>query len=195
MNQFNAMMPHIYWRVMRLVRQLGLLGLVGAALILANLIFFGLKYYPTKQAILVSQEQLIQTQTHSKTLSTPKMAATPSSTGNVSEFYAEFPANTQLSSALHLIQQTALKHQLAFNRGDYKLTLSNAKQTNNQGLSRYEIQLPVVGQYPQMRAFIDEIMLQLPTLALSEMQLKRENITAPTIEARLVLVIFLKGNK
>ena len=83
------------------------------------------------------------------------------------------------------------------NRGDYKLTQIKPTPANsNPGqLSRYEIVLPVTGQYCQIRQFITQVLYQTPALALSEMQIKRENTLRPTVEARLVFVLMLQGGQ
>ncbi|PPD18607.1 MAG: hypothetical protein CTY27_01280, partial [Methylotenera sp.] len=80
------------------------------------------------------------------------------------------------------------------NRGDYKLTQIKQLQTSQGALARYEIVLPVTGQYTQIRQFIAQVLHQLPALALSDMQLKRENAQSPLVEAQLIFVLMLKGD-
>lgn len=104
-------------------------------------------------------------------------------------FYALFPSATSLPKWLGFIDKTATKQHLVLNRGDYKLL-----KTQQGRLMRYEIILPVVGKYTQIRHFIASILHQLPALALSDIQIKRENALSPTVEARLVFVLFLQSD-
>ena len=83
----------------------------------------------------------------------------------------------------------ALKQKIALNRGDYKLT--KAKQGQ---LMRYEIVLPLEGSYTQIRQFIVATLQRIPALALSDMQIKRENVATPTVQARIVFTLFLQGD-
>ena len=59
---------------------------------------------------------------------------------------------------------------------------------------RYEIVLPLVGKYTQVHQFIQHVLQEIPALALSDLQIKRENSLSPTVEANLVFVLFLKGD-
>jgi len=52
----------------------------------------------------------------------------------------------------------------------------------------------VNGKYTQIRQFIADILQKLPALALSDLQIKRENSLSPTVEARMVFVLFLQGD-
>ena len=54
--------------------------------------------------------------------------------------------------------------------------------------------LPVAGSYVQIRQFITDVLQQLPALALSDLQITRDNAMSPTVEARLVFVLFLQGD-
>jgi len=193
MKDFNHITSHVYWLALRFAKQLGLLGLAGLGLFLCSLIFLGVKYFPSKQTLAFAQEQLIKIQLENKTLPIAKVESPQDSKAEFSDFYASFPNKSQLSKALKVIQQTATKHKLALNRGDYKITLSNAQSAGIKDIERYEIQLPMSGTYTQMRVFVDEIMQQLPTLALTDLQFKRESIANSTVEARLIFTYFLKG--
>ena len=67
-------------------------------------------------------------------------------------------------------------------------------QSNQATLARYEIVLPVTGQYVQIRQFIAQVLHELPALALSDLQLKRESAQSHSVEARLIFVLLLNNN-
>lgn len=193
MNQLNRITPHAYWLAARFAKQLGIIGLLGLALIMASLAFLDSQYFPMKHALFQAQQQLVQAQSEQAISPIVQVTAPQNSATEFYDFYASFPTRAHLSPALKIIQQTALKHKLTLNRGDYKFTLSPISQTKNQDIARYEIQLPMSGTYTQMRAFMDEVMQQLPTLALTDLQLKRENIATPAVEARVTFTYFLRN--
>jgi Tfp pilus assembly protein PilO len=96
---------------------------------------------------------------------------------------------------LGLIDKSAFKHGLRLNRGDYKFTqIKQGQIAGNQYASRYEIVLPVTGQYVQIRQFIANVLQSQPALALSSVKIQRDNTLATNVEARLVFVLFLQGD-
>ena len=118
---------------------------------------------------------------------------------DIKQFYALFPAGANLPQFLETIAQTAVKHGLKLNRGDYKLSAQQLAKTstvqNKQGqFSRYEIVLPVTGQYVQIKKFISKVLQLIPALALGDLQIKRATTTSPVVEARLVFVLILQGD-
>jgi Tfp pilus assembly protein PilO len=105
------------------------------------------------------------------------------------EFYKRFPTGASLPKWLNLIDQIAIKQHLVLNRADYKFS-----QTKQGQLLRYEIVLPLLGKYPEVHQFVVKVLQEIPALALSDLQIKRENSLSPAVEARLVFVLFLKGD-
>ena len=190
-------MHDCYWLLGRFVKVLGVWGLLGVAIILASSIFYFARFLPTNQQLLQVQNELQNKLQHAqkndllhlqKTV-LGQQAPAQTSAQEIVEFYKRFPAGASLPTWLRLIDTTALKQHLILNRGDYKLT-----QTKQGQLQRYEIVLPVSGSYVQIRQFIANVLLQMPALALSDCQLKRDNAMSPIVEARLVFVLFLQGD-
>jgi Tfp pilus assembly protein PilO len=185
-----------YWLLGRLAKALGVWGLLGVAILLASSIFYVVNVLPTSKQLLQAQNALQTklTQSNNNRVSSQKEAPvqvtpTQTSTQEIAEFYKRFPAGSSLPKWLRLIDASALKQHLVLNRGDYKLT-----QTKQGQLQRYEIVLPVSGGYVQIRQFIANVLQQLPALALTDCQMKRDNAMSPIVEARLVFVLFLQGD-
>ena len=198
-----------HWQSRQIVKKLGLFGLLGLVIALGCGLFYASRIIPINDQILQHNESIQQVKlnnTEQKNLSIAINNAPQQITNDdITKFYARFPNGASLPKWLSLINETAVKQGLLLNRGDYKLT--QIKSTPNQlsknpysaskktQLSSYEIVLPVTGQYSQIRHFIAEVLYQMPGLALGEMQIKRENTLMPTVEARLVLVLMLRGDR
>ena len=193
-------LDYLFWQMRQIVKKLGLFGMLGLAIILACGLFYASKIMPIYNQILQNNEnlQLVKLSNNEQNkLPIPINNAPQQVTkDDIAAFYARFPNGASLPKWLSLINDTAAKHGLLLNRGDYKLTQIKASPINSKSgqLSRYEIVLPVTGQYSQIRQFIAQVLYELPALALSEMQIKRENTLAPTVDARLVFVLMLQGN-
>ena len=191
--QFN--LHYWLWQLRQIVKNLGLFGLLGLAIALGCGLFYISKIIPINDQILQHNESVQQVKlnnTEQKNLSIVVNNAPQQITNDdMTKFYARFPNGASLPKWLSLINETALKQGLLLNRGDYKLT--QIKSSPSQ-LSRYEIMLPVTGKYSQIRQYVAQVLFEIPALALSEMQIKRENTLAPTVEARLVFVLMLDGS-
>ena len=186
--------PLAYWYAKQCAKWLGVAGLFGVGLMLASALFYLFEFIPEKQQLFEAQQKLVELEERANSVSVKEPVESNSENELVS-FYSTFPDAAVLSSSLKLIQQTAVKNKLLLNRGDYKFTLNSnsVKQYSQKNLlARYEIQFPVTGEYVHIRNFIDEVMMLLPTLALSEMQVRRENSLAPSVDGRLRLVLFVK---
>lgn len=196
--QFN--LHYWLWQLRQIVKNLGLFGLLGLAIVLGCGLFYAGKIIPINDKILQHNKSIQQVKlnnTQQKNLSIPINNVPQQITNDdITKFYARFPNGASLPKWLSLINETAIKHGLLLNRGDYKLTQIKSTQikSNPDQLSRYEIVLPVTGQYSQIRQFIAQVLYQMPALALSEMQIKRENTLRPTVEARLAFVLMLQGD-
>ena len=186
-----------YWLLGRFAKALGIWGLLGIILIFSSSVFYFVNFLPTSKQLLQVQNEL-----QSKLEETKKngrenslkeipeqVAPAQTSEQEIAEFYKQFPAGASLPKWLQLIDKTALKQHLVLNRGDYKLTQSKQGQ-----LQRYEMVLPVSGSYVQIRQFIADVLQELPALALSDLQIKRDSVMSPTVEARLVFILFLQGD-
>jgi Tfp pilus assembly protein PilO len=188
---------YIAWLLSKFAKALGVWGLLGMAIFLASSMFYFVKVLPSNQQLEQAQNTLQikleqkENNRQEDALNKAPIQVTPAQTSEeeIAEFYKLFPAGASLPKWLRFIDTAALKQRLILNRSDYKLT--QAKQGQ---LQRYEIVLPVTGSYVQIRNFIADVLQQLPALALTDLEIKRENAMSPTVDARLVFVLFLQGD-
>lgn len=181
----------IYWLVGRIIQQLGALGLLGVSMVIASVLLFGLKITSANEALVIAEQHL-----NKKTIE----AEQPSSQQKIAQkkpedfdFYSVFPNTSDLSTTLQTFKSTASKNRLALNQGNYKFTLISKNETKLQDIVKYEIKLPLTGSYIEIRTFVNEILLQLPTLALSDVQLTRDSSISPTIDANLTFIFFARS--
>ena len=202
-------MAYLRWYTTQIMKKIGVLGIVALAIALGCCLFYTFNILPLQQKIAddanklppTNPAQILSGKTEKSQLTIALKQITPEQTTpeqttpeQIKRFYTQFPASDTLPNCLRLIDNIALKQRLTLNRGDYKLTQIKSLQSNQATLSRYEIVLPVTGQYVQIRKFIAQVLHELPALALSDLQLKRESAQSPSVEARLMFVILLKNN-
>ena len=190
---------YLRWYASQIMKKIGVLGIVALAIALGCGLFYAFNIVPLQQKMAddanklppTNQAQILSGKTEKSQLKVMTKQTTPE---QIKRFYAQFPASETLPNCLRLIDNIALKQRLTLNRGDYKLTQIKSLQSNQATLARYEIVLPVTGQYVQIRQFIAQVLHELPALALSDLQLKRESAQSPSVEARLIFVLLLKNN-
>jgi len=178
-----------YWWLSKATKNLGLWGLLGIALIVSSLLFYVTQIIPMERALNSALAELELKADNKTVLAESEVDTNQTTEQELTDFYRMFPAGASLPKWLGLINEAALKQHLILKRGDYKLSQSKQGQ-----LLRYEIVLPVEGKYTEIRQLIVELLHKLPALAVSDLQIKRENSLSPTVEARLVFVLFLQGD-
>ena len=189
------------WLALKFFKNLGLLGSAGLAITLGCGLFYVLVALPFNAQISQAQQQLNNIKSNEMIL--PNVQETPANdvSQDIAAIKQMLPQANTLHDWLGLIDKAAFKQGLRLNRGDYKFTqikqgkvAGNQKITGNQYASRYEIVLPVTGQYVQIRQFIANVLQSQPALALSSLKIQRDNALSANVEARLVFMLFLQGD-
>lgn len=111
------------------------------------------------------------------------VASTPAQ--RLAEFYRFFGRADERTDTLERIHKLARGQKLEVLQGNYRLS-SGADR-----LARYEISLPLRGTYPQIRAFVAEVLNDVPSAALEQISFEKQKIGDPAVEAQLRLVLFL----
>lgn len=104
-------------------------------------------------------------------------------------FYSAFPSEITAADALQGIYDTANQNGVALPHGEYSMAVDEGTR-----LARYNITLPVVGSYEQIRGFIAAALAAVPALALEHVDFQRQKIGDPQLEAKLRLTLFLTRN-
>jgi Tfp pilus assembly protein PilO len=104
-------------------------------------------------------------------------------------FFGAFPTEIAAADALQRIYDTADQNGVALPHGEYSMAVDDGTR-----LARYNIALPVVGSYEQIRGFIAAMLAAVPALALEHVDFQRQKIGDPRIEAKLRMTLFLTRN-
>ena len=103
-------------------------------------------------------------------------------------FYQFFPEATSTPQLLDKIFAAALDQEVGLEQGEYRLTLDRESR-----LARYQITLPLKAPYLRIRGFVEEVLQQVPAIALDDISFKREIITATAVEAQIKFTLYLRG--
>lgn len=103
-------------------------------------------------------------------------------------FYARFPRPEAAAQALAQVNEAAIRSGLSLQSGEYRM-----EQRPEDALRRYRVILPVQGRYAQLRAFIDQVLVDLPSAALDEVEMRRDASAGADVQARVHLTLYLQG--
>jgi Tfp pilus assembly protein PilO len=172
------------WSIKRALVKLRWPGVAGLGLIAftLGLTLFGVEASRQKLMALDREAAALKTQL-GKHSAAPTLA---SSRSQLSNFYAFFPLTENVPELLSRINRSANEHQLMLEKGEYKL----AREPDFR-LARYQVTLPIRGDYGELRSFVNDVLEAVPSAALEELTLKRESADLPQLEGRVRFVLFL----
>lgn len=107
----------------------------------------------------------------------------------VARFYAGLPAPDGALDAIETIHKAAKTHGVKLANGEYRLTRESGAP-----LLRYQVSLPARASYLQLRAWIGDVMNAIPTAALEDISLRRDDVGSELLDARVRLTLFLKAD-
>ena len=168
------------------VHYLGLPGLLGVGLLLLALAALFSVVMPAQKEL--ERSRLAQQQRAEQTARVQAGGSKKpqSRADQLKTFYSAFPTEIAAADALQSIYDTANQNGVALPHGEYSMAVD--KDTR---LARYNITLPVVGSYEQIRGFIAAALAAVPALALEHVDFQRQKIGDPQLEAKLRLTLFL----
>ena len=184
MSSRSASLGQLGWTIRRGMVRLGRAGVIGMLLLLGALAILLLAIEPAHQRLgtLADEQARLQAQMMSREPSRER----PTVRGQLSDFYAFFPATDSVPRALGTVHKAARRHDLTLEKGEYKLV-----REPNFPLLRYQVTLPVAGRYADIRGFVNRVLDSLPNAAVDQLILKRDDIGAGQIEARVRFSLYL----
>ena len=105
----------------------------------------------------------------------------------LSVFYEQLPSVAQAPDVVHQLHLHAQRAGLTLERGDYR-PLPDASAR----LVRYQIVLPVMGGYLQVRHFLADTMRDMPELSLDGISFQRDKGASGQLEVQLRFTAFLR---
>ncbi|GLR12256.1 hypothetical protein GCM10007907_10460 [Chitinimonas prasina] len=141
---------------------LGTSGRLGVWLLLGAAVFWLVQVQPAATQLTETQAKLRQAQ-QTQTLTAP---AKPR---RINDFYARFPPLEQLPDQLAALDVAAEAADLAINESYYQL-----QTVNGLALRRYQVNLPLDGDYPSLRLFLNRALGDAPNAVLDEVRFERD---------------------
>lgn len=176
----------LLWQARRSFRRLGRPGLLALGVLVAcPAVYFS--------AMIPAQERLQSAQSNARSLH-ERIARSAKAMGmnqrtseeQLTEFYQIFPGEKSSPQWLEKLLAVAENHGLSLDQGEY-----SAAPDKTVKLVRFQITLPVKGEYLKIRKFLAALPAELPIIALENVQFQRQKIADPVVEAKIRLVLYL----
>lgn len=183
--QFDQLMPQLRWHVGRL----GTAGKIGIGLLVVATIYFFSAVLPLESDLekLKERAEMLQLQAQSKEApASSDSAKRLSGDQALQAFYDFFPRADSSPFWIRELVRIAQKQKVDLSSSDYRLV-----NENDARLARYEMILPIRGNYAQIRAFIAEALETVPAMAISSIAIKRDNVASDKLEMRLEINLYL----
>lgn len=142
-------------------------------------------------AIIPAQQQFTRLQRDYSDLSSRKSAALASM--DAAKAKAEIPAVIQSLPSYRTVPQLLSTIFSLAKELDVVLEIGDYRYHRNRGemFGRYQIELPLVTDYPTLRVLVARMMNEMPYAAIEDISLVREDVESDVLEARLRITLFL----
>ncbi len=172
----SAISQTFKWTVYRLINRASHVAWLAVGLLALAIFAYGLIIYPQMNRLQALKQQAnLATQMHK-----------PSSQANHLDAYVkQFPALAQRASKVDDLMALVAQHQLQLDEVSYK-----TEANNDAPLSRYMLTFSVFASYPEIHQLLNEILTQMPFVAIETLQLNRESVLDEIVEARIQLIFY-----
>lgn len=102
------------------------------------------------------------------------------------EFYRFFPNDKEFVDWIAKLAAIANDGGVSLDQADYAVAPDVGSK-----LSRYQVTLPIRGDYRQIRRFLSALGTEIPIVALEEVQFERQKVGDSMVNARIRLTFFL----
>jgi Tfp pilus assembly protein PilO len=191
MNDLSSILLRVRWQTERL----GTPGKIGLGLFVFSVVFFLVAVSPrqAESSALMLKAETLQARVKAEPVAHEAEGIRPkimSGSQALKVFYAFFPNTDSTPFWIGEVVQAAAKHGVEINGTEYRMN-----REKDVKLARYEMVLPVRGQYPQVRGFVADALRAVPALALVDVAIKRESVESELLEANLKFNLYLSEGK
>jgi len=188
-NSFNRMAEILaspYWTRRRWMRLFGWPGVAGIGLLAACLAVYLSAIRPAQSRLDAAHQSAIQLQKPGKRDANEDRRNQPPAE-QLAEFYRQFPNDKNLLPWMEKIFTLAQDQKIDLDQGEYKVSSDKVGK-----LMRFQMTLPLKGEYPQIRKYLDSLLAGIPIVALEHLQLERQKVGDPALEAKIRLALYLE---
>ena len=158
----------------------------GLMLIAAALALHGLAVRPLQQSLDALQAQPKGPREGKLERLSDDLARQDSPRAQLASFYAYFNSDDRLTDSLAKVYAIARSLGLEMKRAEYRLNSQPGRK-----LDRYQMVVPIQGNYTTIRAFVTAVLRAQPTMSLEQVQFQRKDIGEGVVDAQISFTFYL----
>lgn len=108
--------------------------------------------------------------------------------------WQQLPAFSDLSPRMMQIANLAQKRQILLNVGDYQWQAHQIKDASHD-IQQFDMRFTIQADYITCRQFILDVLRKYPSMALTGLELRKNETVQPTIDATLTFSVFIRGGQ
>jgi len=112
----------------------------------------------------------------------------------LSMLWQQLPAFSDLSPRMMQIANLAQKRQILLNVGDYQWQAHQVKDASHD-IQQFDMRFTIQADYITCRQFILDVLRKYPSMALTGLELRKNETVQPTIDATLTFSVFIRGGQ
>jgi len=170
----------------RWIRLLGWPGACGAAALAACLALYFLAVQPAQQRLETARQSAGSLQERLARAGQALHDGKRPLDQQLAAFYQIFPSERDATDWIGKIAAIAERDGLSLQQAEYKVERDPTGK-----LIRFQMSLPLRGEYQTILRFLSDLRADIPIVSLEQVQLEREKIGDPLVDAKVRLVIFL----
>jgi hypothetical protein len=162
-------------------------GVAGGVLLLAALAFHVLVVQPGETRVDALREAVARRAHSVRQVSMPPPDMPNSAADKLQAFYAFFHRGMNMSDWLARIYDVAERAGVSLQQGDYRLA-----ESGDAPLDRYEVTLPVSGDYGKIRSFAEGVLNVIPVASLDHIAFRRQRPNQGDVDAEMRFTVYLE---
>ena len=172
----NALAQMFKWSLHRLNNRISRVAWLALGLIVLAIFAYCLMVYPQMNKLQALKSQASQA---------AHLQAPINQTNQLDNYVKQFPTLAQRASKVDDLMALVAQHQLQLDEVSYK-----TEANNDAPLSRYMLTFSVFASYPEIHQLLNDILTQMPFVAIESLQLNRESVLDEIVEARIQLTFY-----
>lgn len=118
----------------------------------------------------------------------------PAQPVQLATLWQQLPVFTDLSPRMITIARMAQKRQIALNVGDYQWQAHQASNAT-QAIQQFDMRFTIQADYAICRQFMLDVLKQYPSMALTGLELRKNETVQPVVDATLTFSVFIRGGR
>lgn len=112
----------------------------------------------------------------------------------LASLWQQLPAFSDLSPRMMHIASLAQKRQIPLNVGDYQWQAHQVKGASHD-IQQFDMRFTIQADYATCRQFIIDVLREYPAMALTGLELRKNETVQPMVDATLTFSVFIRGGQ